>query len=84
MKEYIRNFKNFYFSFVFIKFDRKLFQKCDQDPANKPIYLVSSMSNPKIVHTVREAFNDAGFSKINLLSPFDTQNSSQFAPQIVG
>ncbi|CAF0756487.1 unnamed protein product [Brachionus calyciflorus] len=52
-------------------------------PANKQIYLVSSMSNPKIVHIVREAFCDAGFSKITM-NGIEAQNNTQFAPQIVG
>lgn len=44
---------------------------------------MSSLSNPKILHSVREGFSNAGFSKI-ILSALDVPNSSQFAPQIVG
>lgn len=52
-------------------------------PANRPLYLLSSISTPKIVHLIREAFNNVGFSKISINS-LDAQNSSQFAPQIIG
>lgn len=52
-------------------------------PANRPLYLLSSMTTPKVVHTIREAFNNTGFSKISMNS-IDAQNSSQFAPQIIG
>ncbi len=36
-----------------------------------------------MLNTIRESFNYAGFSKITL-SAIDAQNSSQFAPQIIG
>ena len=36
-----------------------------------------------MVHTLREAFNNCGFSKISI-NAIDAQNSSQFAPQIIG
>lgn len=52
-------------------------------PANRPLYLLSSTSTPKVVHAIREAFNNVGFSKISSNS-IDAQNSSQFAPQIIG
>lgn len=52
-------------------------------PANRPLYLLSSTSTPKVVNTIREAFNNCGFSKISINS-IDAQNSSQFAPQIIG
>ncbi|RNA18541.1 PRRC1 [Brachionus plicatilis] len=41
------------------------------------------MANPKIVHVLREAFCDAGFSKLTM-SGFDAANNTHFAPQIVG
>jgi len=44
---------------------------------------VSTISNPRIVHTIRDAFSYAGFSKITM-SALDARNSSAFAPQIVG
>ena len=37
----------------------------------------------KLLHKVREQFNDAGFSKLSL-SYYDANTSTQFAPQIVG
>ena len=53
------------------------------DPANKPILLVSSISHAKLIHTVRESFNDAGFSKITM-SGVDIPTSTPYAPQVVG
>jgi len=35
------------------------------------------------LHTIRESFNNAGFSKITV-GATDAQNSTRFAPQIVG
>lgn len=52
-------------------------------PANRPLYLLSTITTPKVGHTIREAFNNVGFSKISLNS-IDAQNSSQFAAQIIG
>lgn len=52
-------------------------------PANKSIYLLSSTTTPKVVQTIRDAFNNVGFSKIAINS-IDAPNSSQFAPQVVG
>ena len=47
------------------------------------MFIVSSISNPKVCNLIREAFHNAGFSKITVQA-MDSQNSSQFAPQIVG
>lgn len=52
-------------------------------PANRPVFLVSSIINTKLVHSIREAFIDAGFSKISQ-NAYDVQSPSQFAAQIVG
>jgi hypothetical protein len=52
-------------------------------PANRPFNIVSSISNAKLLHTLRESFSNAGFSKITI-NATDIQNSTLFAPQIVG
>ncbi len=41
------------------------------------------MSTPKVVHTIKDAFNVTGFSRISI-NAIDAQNSSQLAPQIIG
>ncbi len=53
------------------------------DPANKPILLVSSISHAKLLQTIRESFNDSGFSKITM-SGADIPTSTPYAPQVVG
>jgi non-canonical (house-cleaning) NTP pyrophosphatase len=57
--------------------------KFDKDPANMPILIVSSTTNNKLVHAIRQAFNDNGFSKITMHS-IDCITESPTAPQLIG
>lgn len=44
---------------------------------------MSSIANHKLLNTIRESFGNAGFSKLTLTA-HNAQNSSAYAPQIVG